>query len=106
MTAVTRAIVVENKWRAQRYGIDGTFVCEDGSGAVTVAELLEQVLQDVMPDAEALACAPNVERCRAIIGTGTSADAQIAVFEAHEKTGGRERALNAVNDWLAAATLQ
>jgi glutamate---cysteine ligase / carboxylate-amine ligase len=106
MTAVTRAIVVENKWRAQRYGIDGTFVCEDGSGAVTVEELLEQVLQDVMPDAEALDCATNVERCRAIVGTGTSADAQIAVFEAHEKTGGRERALNAVNDWLAAATLQ
>jgi carboxylate-amine ligase len=106
MTAVTRAIVVENKWRAQRYGIDGTFACEDGSGAVTVPELLEQVLQDVMPDAEALNCAANVERCRAIVGTGTSADAQIAVFEAHEKTGGRERALNAVNDWLAAATLQ
>src|ERR1700730_12699307 len=61
MTAVTRAIVVENKWRAQRYGIDGTFVCEDGSGAVTVEELLEQVLQDVMPDAEALDCATNVE---------------------------------------------
>ncbi|HZE47488.1 MAG TPA: glutamate-cysteine ligase family protein, partial [Xanthobacteraceae bacterium] len=106
MTAVTRAIVVENKWRAQRYGIDGTFACEDGSGAVTVAELLEQVLHDVMPDAEALGCAANVERCRAIVGAGTSADAQIAVFEAHEKTGSRERALHAVNDWLAAATLQ
>ena len=26
ITAVTRAIVVENKWRAQRYGVHGTFV--------------------------------------------------------------------------------
>ena len=41
-----------------------------------------------MPDAEALGCATRMcERCRAIVGTGTSADAQIAVFEAHEKTG-------------------
>ena len=26
LNAVTRAIVVENKWRAQRYGVHGTFV--------------------------------------------------------------------------------
>src|SRR5215468_6891006 len=44
MTAVSRAIVVENKWRAQRYGVKGTFACHEGRGAVTVAEMLEQVL--------------------------------------------------------------
>jgi carboxylate-amine ligase len=71
-----------------------------------VAETLEQVLQDVAPDAEALGCATNVARCRAIVGAGTSADAQMRVFEAHEKNESRERALGAVNDWLAAATLQ
>ena len=26
LTAVSRAIIVENKWRAQRYGIHGTFI--------------------------------------------------------------------------------
>jgi carboxylate-amine ligase len=106
MTAVTRAIVVENKWRAQRYGVNGTFASADGSGAVTVAEQLEQVLSDVLPDAEELGCATHVGRCRAIVGAGTSADAQIAVYQAHEKSESRERALEAVNDWLAAATLQ
>jgi carboxylate-amine ligase len=106
MTAVSRAIVVENKWRAQRYGVNGTFANVDGSGAVTVAEMLEQVLQEVAPDAEDLGCVTHVGRCRAIVGAGTSADAQIAVFEAHEKSENRERALDAVNDWLAAATLQ
>ena len=35
--AVTRAIVVENKWRAQRYGVHGTFVGDNG--AITVADL-------------------------------------------------------------------
>jgi carboxylate-amine ligase len=106
ITAVTRAIVVENKWRAQRYGVNGTFANPDGSGAVTVGEMLEQVLADVMPDAEELGCATHASRCRTIVGGGTSADAQIAVFQAHEKSESRERALEAVNDWLAAATLQ
>ena len=106
MTPVTRAIIVENKWRAQRYGIQGTFVTVDGSGAVTVPELLDQVLDDVASDADALGCLAEVMRCRTIVGAGTSADAQIAVYEAHEKSESRERALNAVNDWIAQATLQ
>ena len=105
--AVSRAIVVENKWRAQRYGIKGTFACHDGRGAVMVAEMLEQVLADIEPDAVDLGCSTHVARCRAIVGAGTSADAQIAVFEAHEKKNqSRKSALDAVNDWLAYATLQ
>jgi carboxylate-amine ligase len=106
ITPVGRAIVVENKWRAQRYGVNGTFVLEDGNGAITVAEMLEQVLQDVREDAEALGCAAQIACCRAIVGAGTSADAQIAVFEAHQKNQTRARALDAVTDWLATATLQ
>jgi len=47
--------------------------------------MLEQVLSDVAPDAAALGCSNHVARCRAIVGAGTSADAQIAVFQAHEK---------------------
>jgi carboxylate-amine ligase len=106
ITAVTRAIVVENKWRAQRYGVNGTFASADGGGAITVAEMLEQVLQDVWPDAEDLGCTTHLARCRAIIGNGTSADAQLAVYRAHEKSHSPERALEAVNDWIAAATLE
>jgi carboxylate-amine ligase len=106
ITAVARAIVVENKWRAQRYGVTGTFASVDGSGAVTVAEMVEQVLHEIEPDAEALGCKPHVARCRSIVGSGTSADAQIAVFQAHAKSDSRPRALEAVTEWLAAATLQ
>jgi carboxylate-amine ligase len=106
MTAVSRAIVVENKWRAQRYGVNGTFASQDGSGAITVAEMLDQVLTEVLPDAEELGCSTHASRCRTIVGGGTSADAQIAVIKQHEKSESRERALEAVNDWLAAATLQ
>jgi carboxylate-amine ligase len=104
ISAVTRAIVVENKWRAQRYGVAGTFVTEDG--AVTVAEMLDRVIEETAADADALDCAAEIARCRAIVGSGTSADAQLAVFEAHQDDGDRDQALRAVTDWIASATLQ
>jgi glutamate---cysteine ligase / carboxylate-amine ligase len=103
LNAVSRAIVVENKWRAQRYGVHGTFVTEEG--AVTVDEMLGRVIEETSADADALGCADEIARCRAIVGGGTSADAQLAVFEAQRSHGG-EAALRAVTDWIAAATLQ
>jgi len=110
--AVARAIVVENKWRAQRYGVRGTLVSE--TGAVSIAELLDQLIGEIAPDAAALGCLSELERCRAIVGAGTSADTQLAVFEAHlrmdarndARAGSHARALRAVTDWIAAATLQ
>jgi carboxylate-amine ligase len=104
--AVQRAIIIENKWRAQRYGIHGTFADLHGAGAVTVPEMLDDVLDDVWYDAEALGCTPEILRCRAIVNGGTSADMQLSVFEAHCKSAGRQAALAAVADWLAAATIQ
>ncbi|MBV9971110.1 MAG: carboxylate-amine ligase [Xanthobacteraceae bacterium] len=100
---VGRALAVENKWRAQRYGIHGTFV--DEGGAVTVPEMIAQVIEDTEADAEALGCTAELERCRTIAACGTSADAQIAIFEAHSRTLGDAAALAAVNRWLAATTL-
>jgi len=104
LDAVARAIIVENKWQAQRYGVHATFAAEDG--AVTVAEMLERVICDTAADAAALGCTVEIDRCRAIVGAGTSADAQLAVFEAHKQNGSHGAALRAVTDWIAAATLQ
>ena len=107
MTAIDRAIVVENKWRAQRYGIKGTFANSAGNGAVSVADLLEQAIELVREDAEALGCLDEVLHCRSIVGEGTSADAQIAVFEeAKGRNENRGDALRAVTDWIATETLQ
>jgi glutamate---cysteine ligase / carboxylate-amine ligase len=100
--AVKRAIVVENKWQAQRHGVHARFAIE--GGALTVAEMLDRVIDDTAPDVAALGCAEEIRRCRAIAGAGTSADAQLAVFEAHKDS--REGALRAVTDWIAGATLQ
>jgi carboxylate-amine ligase len=104
LDAVARAIIIENKWRAQRYGVHGTFVAEEG--AVTVSEMLERAIADIAADADALGCTAEINRCRAIVGAGTSADAQLAVFDAQAKSGNRDAALRAVSEWIAAATLE
>ena len=93
LNAVSRAIVVENKWRAQRYGVHGTFVNIGGDGATSVAEMLEQLIEEISADAESLGCLPEVRHCRAIVDAGTSADAQIAVFKDKEQGASPEIAL-------------
>jgi carboxylate-amine ligase len=104
LDAVARAIAVENKWRAQRYGVHGTLVGEDG--AVTVPEMLAELIEDAAADARALRCEKELQHCRAIAGAGTSADVQLAVFAAHDSRESPTRALRAVTDWIAAATLR
>jgi len=104
LNAVQRAIVVENKWQAQRHGINATFASEDG--AMTVAEMLERVICDTEADAAVLGCDAELNRCRAIASAGTSADTQLAVYAAHEHDADSDAALHAVTDWIAAATLQ
>jgi glutamate---cysteine ligase / carboxylate-amine ligase len=104
LDAVGRAIVVENKWRAQRYGVHGTFVTK--AGAVSVADMLDRTVEETAIDAEALGCSAEIRRCRAIVGAGTSADAQLAVFETQRGKTSRDQALHAVAEWIAGATLR
>jgi len=102
LDVVDRAIAVENKWRAQRYGVQGTFVTR--SGGVGVAAMLDQVLDLVASDAAALDCAEQVGNCRAIVLGGTSADAQLRIFTENQHEGA-EIALHKVTRWIRDATL-
>jgi glutamate---cysteine ligase / carboxylate-amine ligase len=104
LNAVQRAIAVENKWQAQRRGVHATFVSEDG--AVTVAQMLDRVIEETATDAAAFGCSAELKRCRAIATSGTSADAQLAIFASRIEHENRDAALRAVIDWIAAATLQ
>jgi carboxylate-amine ligase len=101
INVTSRALAVENKWRAQRYGIHGSFVTECGS--ISVADFLDEVLQLTAEDAEALECVEAAD-CRRIIARGTSADAQLHAFHACASDG-IDAALDAVVTWIAQNTL-
>jgi carboxylate-amine ligase len=104
MDAVARAIAVENKWQAQRFGIHGTFATDDGP--LTVAEMLDLVIEQTMADAEALGCAAELDGCRQIVAHGTSADAQLQAFYAYPDHDDKAAAFRAVCEWIASATLK
>lgn len=107
ISTVDRAIANENKWRAQRYGIHGSFVNLAEKRAVPVPDAVEELISMVADDAEALGSLDAIMHLRTIASAGTSADVQLAVFqEAQHRTGNRGEALNAVKTWLAQATLQ
>jgi carboxylate-amine ligase len=100
---VDRGIAVENKWRAQRYGVEASFVSRDG--AIAISDMLEDVLVKIAADAEALNCLHDVRHCREIVGGGSSADAQLRRFA---EAGGADAggSLDAVLQWIARATLE
>jgi glutamate---cysteine ligase / carboxylate-amine ligase len=105
LTAASRAIALENKWRAQRYGIHGTFVDEHRRCAIDIQTALEDVLHLVADDAEDFGCTAVIEAAQTILKRGTSADRQLAIYRyALAQKRGRTEALAAVVDWLIVAT--
>jgi carboxylate-amine ligase len=75
-------LISENIWRAQRYGIEGSLMDFGRGVLVPFADLVEELIEMVTPDAEELGCVPHIERARDIVKQGTSADRQIQVVKA------------------------
>lgn len=106
MTAASRAIIIENKWRAQRFGIHGSFVDEREGGLVSVADALEHAIALSNDDAWALGCTEEIAGLRRILREGTSADVQLALHsEAKSRGVSIAASLLPVVDWLASTTM-
>ncbi len=99
-------LLSENLWRAERYGIGGELM-DFGKGVlVPFGDLLEELIEMVRPDAEALNCVAEIEHTRTICQRGTSADRQLAVYRGALEEGATEdEALKAVVDALIADTI-
>jgi len=102
-----RMLVEENRWRAQRYGIDDGLV-DFGKGAIVpYAVLLDEIIELVQDDARHFGCTTEVASARDILARGTSADRQRRVFRAARDAGvARKAALDRVVDHLIAETLE
>lgn len=101
-----RMLIDENRWRAQRYGIDEGLVDFGQGRLVPYRDLLEELLGLIAEDAEALGCEAELAHTRTILDRGTSAHAQVAVFEqALAEGASREEALKAVVQMLIERTV-
>jgi carboxylate-amine ligase len=99
-------LLSENRWRAQRYGVDGALFDFGRGELIPFRDLVDELLVLVREDAEALACWPQVEHARVIVDRGTSANRQIACFNRLASEGASpEEALRGVVDHLIAETL-
>jgi carboxylate-amine ligase len=105
--AVDRALAVENKWRAQRYGIKASFIERGAKTARTMSETIDDLLGRLHADAEALDCVHEISHARAIVARGSSAHQQVHVYSQARIAGrSRTRALKDVVDFLLRTTVQ
>ena len=99
-------LVNENRWRAQRYGIDQGLVDFGRGEIVPYPVLLEEMLVLIREDAQFFGCVAEVEHARAILDRGTSSHWQVKTYEDALADGAsKEEALKAVVDMLVKETM-
>jgi carboxylate-amine ligase len=100
-----RMLIAENRWRAMRFGSDGSLLDLARGELVPFAELLDELLAIAHDDAVALDCLAEIEHARVILKRGTSAHQQLDVYHTARKQGATDsEALSAVVGWLASTT--
>ncbi len=80
-----RALILENKWRASRWGIDGKLIDCGKEIEVPFRDLAREMLEFVDDVVDELGSRQEVERVNWILENGTGADRQLRVFD---ETGG------------------
>lgn len=98
-------LVSENRWRAQRYGLDEGLVDFGRGEIVAYDELIEELIELVNEDADALNCTSEILNLRKIAKRGTSAHRQVRWYEEAIANGKEtDAALIEIVDRLAAET--
>jgi len=75
-----RALIMENKWRAVRYGLDGKLIDFGKRIEVPVRDLLYEYLELVDDVVDELGCREEINYIHRIMEHGTGADRQLRVF--------------------------
>lgn len=99
-------LIAENRWRAQRYGIDEGLVDFGIGEVVPVNDLVTEIMDLVREDAQELGCEAELEHLKTILSRGTSAHRQTAIFdEAIANGADKQSALYSVVSFLMNETL-
>jgi carboxylate-amine ligase len=76
----SRALIMENKWRAARYGLDGKMIDFGKQTEVPVRSLIGEILDFVADVVEDLDSRDEISYIRQILEMGSGADRQLRVF--------------------------
>ncbi len=92
-------LISENRWRAQRYGTTQGLIDFGRQKVVPFGELIEELIDLLAGDAEALGCSRELENARKIVKRGTSAERQREVYNKAISAGQSEE--SALKDVVA-----
>ena len=102
---VPLVLINENRWRAQRYGVDRGLIDPQAGRVASFGEVLDNLLELISDDAAFFNCIDEVEHARVILRRGTSADRQLAKYaQLREQGQPPAAALIGVVDLLIAET--
>jgi carboxylate-amine ligase len=100
-------LIQENRWRAQRYGIERGLIDFGYPKTVPYPDLLREIIDLTEQDAARLGCVEEVAHALTILERGTSADNQLRIYRAAKENGVDDKtALHAVTNWLITATVE
>jgi carboxylate-amine ligase len=103
----SRFLIDQNRWRAMRYGYDEGLVDFATAEVIPIENLLEDILERVRVDADALGCSDELEAVLEIPKRGSSAHQQLKAYRAALGEGlEQEQALTRVVDWLIDETVR
>jgi carboxylate-amine ligase len=94
-----RRLLDENRWRASRYGIDGKLIDFGRETEVDTRSLLNELLEFVSTEVNELGSENEMAHIERIMGEGTGADRQLAIWE-------RTQDMKAVVDQIVAETYE
>ena len=75
-----RSLLMENRWRAMRHGLEGRLIDFGKEQEVPIADLLEELLAFVDEVVDDLGSRPYVEYARSVIAAGNGAQRQLATY--------------------------
>jgi carboxylate-amine ligase len=78
----SRSLIMENKWRAARYGLDGKLIDFGKQQEVPVRQLIAEILEFVGDVVEELGSQGEIAYIDRILAEGSGADRQLRVFHA------------------------
>jgi len=103
----SRFLIDQNRWRAMRYGYDEGLVDFATAEVIPIENLMEDILELVRVDADALGCSDELEAVLEIPKRGSSAHRQLKAYQAALGEGlEQQQALTRVVDWLIDETVR